>query len=131
MPHPDHDAIIAAFIRCGAHTTRCVRGGDQGYTHVHGPNCAPTVPDNQHCTNHVVVVERRNGTVGVWKPLATQLGAKQRPPVHIRHDPLGYSVRKKYGQFGFGWTAQTILAWPGGVSGFAAAVVNAATGTRW
>ena len=39
MAHPDHDAVIDEFNKLGAHATHCVRGGEQGYTHVHGPNC--------------------------------------------------------------------------------------------
>ena len=57
-PHPDHDAVIAAFQRVDVSIRICSRGGDTGYTHIHGPSQSP---GDRRCTNHLAYVENRTG----------------------------------------------------------------------
>lgn len=77
----------------------------RGYTHIHGPH---QKPGNGHCTTHTVTVEKQNGTVSLREPLAVAMGGTARAPVPITQDPMGYSHRADYGNFGVGFTAATI-----------------------
>ncbi len=108
MPHPDHDAIIDAFLRVDpACTAGCHRGNPgNGYTHIHGPHQAI---GNHHCTQHGVTVEKTNGTVSLRDPIAQQLGGTPRVAVPIAQDPMGYAVRPNFGHFGRGFTSGKIL----------------------
>lgn len=123
LPHTDHNEMIAAFAKLDARSTHCCRGGARGYTHIHGPNN----PENgRKCTNHVVVVERRNGTVSVRSPIARDMKASKRPDVPITRDPRGYSNGREYGEFGYAFTAQTVRARWDTLDAFAAEVVKRA-----
>ena len=105
MAHLDHDALVGAFMRVDPRVVTCERGGDQGYTHVHGPSQAPGI---DQCRTHWIVIEKINGTVSLRDPAGAAIGGRQRPAVPIRQHPLGYSVREDFGGFPTGLTADDI-----------------------
>jgi hypothetical protein len=117
----DHDDILEAFRRIEPGIVTCPRGGEPGYTHVHGPSQAA---DSERCRTHAVVVERLNGTVAVRRPLAIELGASPRPLVPIAEHPLGFSHRGAFGEFDHGWEVAAIRQRWGTLDAFAQEVVN-------
>lgn len=125
MPSPYHNALVQAFARLGCHHIRCNRGDpNNGYTHIHGPS---TEPHPKKCTNHLAVIEKTNGTVAPFEDIALVLGASKRPQgLKISANPLGYSVRRGYGKFGYGFDVATILRKWGTFEAFAEAVATVA-----
>jgi hypothetical protein len=89
MACPYHDALIQAFAKAGAHPNNCNRGDIVwGYTHVHGPNKPPSA--GPACINSILVdVEKTNGTVSLFDPVAQAMGALARLPVPISEHPHG------------------------------------------
>jgi hypothetical protein len=109
-----HDAIIYAFLRVAkpgdrkaihfnrfypevtTEITTCHKGGDPGYTHIHGPSRLPTPPK---CANHPLVIECYNGAVGFDRepgmrlqgPLGSRPSAEMKHDRPIQEDPLGRS----------------------------------------
>ncbi len=125
MPHPDHNAIVAAFATVDP-TCRagCHRGDPaRGYTHIHGPSQA-SHPDR--CSTHSVIVEKFNGTVSVRRPIGATLGGTRRTAIPIAQDPMGYSVGPEFGDFDIGFTVVTILARWATFDNFARAVIASA-----
>lgn len=121
MPCVEHNEIIKAFARQGAHPTNCDRADpDRGYTHVHGPN---TKPQPQRCNDHLVDVEKTNGTVSLFEPVALALGAMARQPIPIAKHVMGHSAGASFGDFGFGFDASAIVLRWGSFDAFAKAVV--------
>lgn len=124
MPHPDHDDLLAAFGRVEPGIQLCHRGHPQsGYTHIHGPRQAP---GGDRCTSHTVTVEKQNGTVSLRSPFGQALGGTARAPVPIGQDPMGYSHRADYGNYGDGFEASIIRARWGTFDAFARDVIAGA-----
>lgn len=110
MAHPDHDAIIDAFYRVGGTICTCDRADpDEGYTHIHGPNFPP-VAGATRCLNHVVAVEKYNGTMSPRDPIGVNMQGRTRSQCSIKVDPLGHSHQKNYGAFHTGFDVGTIRA---------------------
>jgi hypothetical protein len=91
-----HDRILEAFRRADPNLTICDRGGNRGYTHVHGPS---QPAGDGRCRTHWVLIEKHNGTVAFRRPLAHELSANPRPNLSIRNHPLGFSNRPSFGEF--------------------------------
>jgi hypothetical protein len=124
MPHPDHDAILAAFRRVDPSITTCDRGDPQnGYTHIHGPS-QPRGADR--CNSHSVVVEKQNGTLSLRAPIGVQLGGVARAQLPISSNVLGYSYRSNYGEYGIGFDAPAVRRGWASLDDFARAVIAAA-----
>lgn len=89
-----HDAIVDAFRKVEGGIKTCHRGGNPGYTHIHGPSCAPTPP---RCRSHPLLIECYHGTVGFREelglklqgPLGSRPRAEMQHDVRIQDDPLG------------------------------------------
>jgi len=127
MIHVDHDAVIEAFQRIAGPGRICHRGapaGDPtvGYTHIHGPAHPPGA---HRCTNHLVCVEKYNGTVAIARPVGERLGGVERPYTPIASDPLGYSHRDSYGRFTYALDMKAIRNGWDSLDDFANAVVAA------
>lgn len=124
----NHRAIIDAFRRVDGQTKTCHRGGDPGYTHIHGPSSAPTPPK---CRKHPLIIECYNGTVGFHKelglklqgPLGSRPRAKMRHNIRIQHDPLGFSCIS-VGGYKYVFSPAMILAGWGSFDSFAQNVVK-------
>ena len=105
MAHVDHETLKDAFERVDPRVKFCDRGGEHGYTHVHGPSQARG--DGQ-CRTHWIVIEKFNGTISLRDPAGAAIGGRERPLIPIREHLLGYSFRKSFGGFGTGLTADDV-----------------------
>jgi hypothetical protein len=124
----NHDAIVDAFKKADGLIKTCRRGGKPGYTHIHGPSCAPTPPK---CSNHPLLIECFTGTVGFRKelgqrlqgPLGNKPRAEMQRDVKIQDDPLGRSAGK-IGGYNYVFSSDMILDGWGTFDHFAEDVVN-------
>ncbi len=108
MAHQDHDDIVAAFRRVDIRIQLpCDRGGERGYTHLHGPSQQRGV---DQCTTHWIAIEKVNGTVSLREPAGAAIGGRLRPEASIDEDPIGGSVGTKKGGFTHALTADEIRA---------------------
>jgi hypothetical protein len=114
QPHPDHDAILRAFLSadpaCRPHTV----GGHNSqarYTHIHSASQQDGV---NACTSHQVIVHQFNGAVCLRRDLAGPFGLDPRPSAPIAEHPLGYGGGPEVGDFDHGLTAPDIFVrWRG------------------
>jgi hypothetical protein len=118
MSNSYHDSIVKAF--------KSISGTEvfslDKYTHVHGP-AHPCKRGAGHCTSHLAIVEKENGTVAPHKDIAVTLGGTPRPQESIRTHPLGHSNGANFGNFGFAFDAATIRRRWDSYDEFARAVV--------
>jgi hypothetical protein len=77
---------------------RCADGPGGGYVRVWGPSATPAFRSS---FGSYVVVERKNGVVGLHDKLAPFVPnlATRRSDVNINVDPLGYGCGPKYGHY--------------------------------
>ena len=123
-----HDAIVDAFKSVDPQIKTCHRGGDPGYTHIHGPSCGPTPPT---CSSHPLLIECYHGTVGFREelglklqgPLGSMPRAEMQRDVRIQDDPLGRSSGK-IGGYNCVFSPEMILDGWGNFDRFAQDVVK-------
>ncbi len=137
MANPKHDAVVDAFQRVAASLGHpmplrtCERGPKIGYTNIHRPN-QPPLGMHKRCTNHVIGIEKTNGTVALHEPIGERLGALKRPKLHIKDHPLGGSAGTNYGKFGYAFEYSEILKKWETLDAFARVVIAAfKASSRW
>jgi hypothetical protein len=125
----EHDAILEAFQAVATERNEtiaaCDRGGDRGWTNIHGPARPPT-PGETRCSTHCLGIQKLNGAVIFGRQLGERLHAEERPnePISEQH-PLGFTHRALSVSQPCGLTAPTILARWGTYEKFARDVVIA------
>ena len=110
-------AFVEAFSADDGYVVLRQRGGTPGYVHVVPSGFDPSKRGHRH-----VVVELKNGAVGVTLKLRDVLGAQDRPQEPIDKHDLGYSAGPSFGRFKWGLTHGAILAKWGSERAFAQTV---------